>query len=221
MWTSGHNVESRLSKKFGRVFRWNLFFGKESRSGRGSDADQTEVLRAELPKLLRDLGVTSLLDLPCGDLNWISKTNLDGISYKGVDVVPDLISKLAMEHPQSGKSFEVADITYQVPSGNFDAILCRDLFVHLSTIDIAKALHNLKKTGATYLLTTHFSDPRPYRNLPQIPFRVGWRPINFLMPPFRFPTPLALLNEKCTEAKGQFSDKSIGVWRLQDLEIKP
>jgi hypothetical protein len=151
----------------------------------------------------------------------MSKTNLDGINYKGVDVVPNLISKLAIEHSQSGKSFEVADITYQVPSGNFDAILCRDLFVHLSTIDITKALHNLKKTGATYLLTTHFSDPRPYRNLPQIPFRVGWRPINFLMSPFRFPIPLALLNEKCTEAKGRFSDKSIGVWRLQDLEINP
>ena len=221
MWILGHSNESRLSKKFARVFRWNLFFGKESRSGRGSDADQTEVLRAELPKILETLGVTSLLDLPCGDLNWISKTNLGGISYKGVDVVPELIAKLSLEHSESGKQFEVADITYQVPSGKFDAILCRDLFVHLSTNDINRALSNLKKTGAAYLLTTHFSDTRPYKNLPSIPFRVGWRPINFLGDPFRFPTPLFLLNEKCTEAQGRFSDKSIGVWRLQDLEINP
>jgi hypothetical protein len=211
--------ESRLSRKFARVFQGNLFGGKESRSGRGSDADQTGVLRSELPKLLNDFGIVSLLDLPCGDLNWISKTDLGYVSYKGVDVVPELIAKLSKEYSAGGKSFEVADITQEVPSGDFDAILCRDLFVHLTTADIKMALINLKKTGATYLLTTHFSDPRPYRNLPSIPFRVGWRPINLMEAPFHFPPPLSLLNEKCTEAKGRFSDKSIGVWRLKDLDI--
>ena len=212
---------SRLPRKFAKVFKKNLFGGNESRSGRGSDSDQTEVLRSELPKLLKDLGITSLLDLPCGDLNWISKTGLGDIYYKGVDVVPDLIAKLSKEYSGTGKSFEVADITKQVPSGSFQGILCRDLFVHLTTSEIDSALKNLQMTGATYLLTTHFSDSRPYKNLPRVPFRVGWRPINLMEAPFHFPPPLALLNEKCSEAKGRFSDKSIGVWKLQELDFRP
>jgi hypothetical protein len=211
--------QSRLSRKFERVFRGNLFGGMDSRSGRGSDADQTGVLRSELPKLLEAFGILTLLDLPCGDLNWISKTDLGRVIYRGVDVVPELIAKLSREHSTGGKSFEVADITREVPSGKFQAILCRDLFVHLTTAEIKLALIHLKKTGATFLLTTHFSNPRPYRNLPSIPFRVGWRPINLMEAPFHFPPPLSILNEKCTEANGRFSDKSIAVWRLQDLDI--
>jgi hypothetical protein len=210
---------SFLGKKFGVIYRLNLFFGQESRSGRGSDTDQTDVIRAEIPRILRELDVASLLDLPCGDLNWISKTDLGNIRYTGMDVVPQLISKLERDFRGTDKFFRLADITAEVPSGKFDAILCRDLLVHLSTTEIIRALVNLKATGARYLITTHFSEKRTYKELTSLPFVVGWRPINFMESPFDFPPPIATINENCTESGGRFSDKCLGVWDLQDLSV--
>jgi hypothetical protein len=46
-----------------------------------------------------------------------------------------------------------------------------------------------------------------------------WRPLNLERPPFGFPPPLRVLNEKCTEAGGAFRDKSLAVWWLQDLAV--
>jgi hypothetical protein len=77
----------------------------------------------------------------------------------------------------------------------------------------------MRKTGAKYLIITHFSNDRQYRPLPFAPFSVGWRPINFLLAPFRFPKPEALINENCTEGNGLFADKCLAVWELQKLEI--
>lgn len=47
----------------------------------------------------------------------------------------------------------------------------------------------------------------------------GWRPIDFTIPPFNFPTPLYLLNEGCTEADGLFEDKSLGLWEIDSLPV--
>jgi hypothetical protein len=35
--------------------------------------------------------------------------------------------------------------------------------------------------------------------------------------PFNFPPPIELINEGCTEGDNLFADKSIGLWRLQDI----
>jgi len=45
------------------------------------------------------------------------------------------------------------------------------------------------------------------------------RTLNLNLPPFSFPNPLRIINEKCTENGGAFADKSVGVWRLADLPI--
>jgi hypothetical protein len=44
-----------------------------------------------------------------------------------------------------------------------------------------------------------------------------WRLLNLEKPPFNFPKPLQLLNEQCSEGGGQFCDKSLGLWRVQDI----
>ena len=65
----------------------------QSTSGLGSELDATAVLRAELPRLFQRLGVTSLLDAPCGDAGWINQADL-GVRYVGIDIVPELIERL-------------------------------------------------------------------------------------------------------------------------------
>jgi hypothetical protein len=46
-----------------------------------------------------------------------------------------------------------------------------------------------------------------------------WRLLNLEKPPFNFPKPLQLLNEQCSEGGYQFRDKSLGLWRVQDIHI--
>jgi hypothetical protein len=56
-----------LEERFARIYSTNLWSDPESRSGVGSSLDSTRVVRAELPKALRQLEARVLLDVPCGD----------------------------------------------------------------------------------------------------------------------------------------------------------
>jgi hypothetical protein len=82
-----------LEQRFRRIHDPNLWGAPASTSGLGSEMDATAALRAELPRLIKKLGVTSLLDAPCGDAGWISHANLH-VRIIGVDIVPSLIERL-------------------------------------------------------------------------------------------------------------------------------
>jgi hypothetical protein len=79
---------------FTGFYRDNVWKDSESRSGTGSNVNVTEGLRAALPELLRDLGTTTLLDLPCGDFCWMSRLDLGDINYVGADIVSEMIAEL-------------------------------------------------------------------------------------------------------------------------------
>jgi hypothetical protein len=211
-------VSAGLKKKFTGVFLENAFGGDTSLSGRGSDLDQTQKIQQELPQLFSQFSITSLIDLPCGDQNWISNLNLSGIDYLGIDIVAELIAKNNEKFSTEKRKFTELDITREVPP-RADLVLCRDLLVHLNTKDITKALRNIKRSSSTYLLTTSFTKNREYKNLPIYTRIVGWRPINFQTSPFGFPTPLAIINEGCTEGGGAFADKCLVLWKISDLPL--
>jgi hypothetical protein len=93
-----------------------------------------------------------------------------------------------------------------------DLILCRDCLVHFSFENIRKALNRIKNSGATYLLATTFTGPRTNQDI-----QTGcWRKVNLQAPPFNFPEPIELINEKCTEGSA-YADKSLGLWRVADI----
>ena len=76
-------------------------------------------------------------------------------------------------------------------------------------------LRSFKQSGATYLLTTTFTGPRPNRET-----AAGvWRTLNMTLPPFNFPEPKRVIIEKCTEAGGTFGDKSLALWLLADVPL--
>src|ERR1700682_6084572 len=86
-------ADLNLAQRFRRIHDTNLWGAEASTSGLGSEIDATAVLRAELPRLLEKLGVTSLLDAPCGDVGWINQADLR-VHYVGVDIVPSLVERL-------------------------------------------------------------------------------------------------------------------------------
>lgn len=78
-----------LPERFERIARTNLWGAESSRSGLGSQLDATAGLRAALPAFLERHGVSSLLDVPCGDFSWLSTIDLR-IPYIGADIVEAL-----------------------------------------------------------------------------------------------------------------------------------
>ena len=149
-------VNLNLAQRFRRIHDTNLWGAPESASGLGSELDATAVLRVELPRLFRKLGVTSLLDAPCGDAGWISRTDL-GVHYVGVDIVPSLIESLQARAAAGDikGEYHLADITADTLP-RCDAILCRDCLVHLSFANIERAVANFRASGAVWLIATTF-----------------------------------------------------------------
>jgi hypothetical protein len=94
-----------------------------------------------------------------------------------------------------------------------DLVLIRDCLVHLSFVDIARAIGNLRRSNITWLLTTTFPEQEANEDI----HTGDWRPLNLGRGPFHWPTPVELLNERCSEGEGQFADKSLGLWRINEI----
>jgi hypothetical protein len=203
-----------LKEKFSEVYAKNIFGGSDSRSGAGSDLLQTEVIRREIPRILRENGISSMLDAPCGDWFWMRKVDLGIDQYIGADIVEPLITKNRIEFGRKGVEFRSLDLSRD-PLPKADLIFSRDCLVHLSFDDAARMLQNFKTSGARFLLTTTF--PKHTKN---VDLDHGfWRPLNMEMAPFNFPQPIEVINENCTEGANQFTDKSLGLWRLDDITV--
>jgi len=203
---------------FGKIYNNNGWGDPESRSGSGSNLVQTGMIRREIPLLLKEYGIQTMLDIPCGDFYWMKEIKGDLelllVSYTGGDLVPELIQQNQKAYSDEKINFCLLDITgSQLPKT--DLIFVRDCLVHLSYRDIVQALKNIKRSGSTYLLTTHFTGNRLNKDI-----RTGdWRPLNLLDKPFFFPKPLVIINENCTEDNNTYTDKSLGLWRITELSI--
>jgi len=202
-----------LQQRFQRIHDTNLWGAPASTSGLGSEIDATAVLRAELPRLLKKLSVTSLLDAPCGDAGWINQANLD-MRYVGADIVLALIERLqaCAAAGEIGGEYHRADITAD-PLPRCDAILCRDALVHLSFANIERAVANFRSSGARWLIATTFPEWQTNADCED----GDWRALNFECAPFDWGRPVELINENCTDACGGWRDKILGVWRLSSV----
>jgi len=206
------HIRKASQRKFTRVYLKNLFGGEESRSGEGSSLAQTLEIRRQLPGVLMKLAARSLIDAPCGDFQWMKELQLPIEKYIGVDIVAGMIEENIRKYGNEQRSFiQLNIIRDTVPQA--DLILCRDCLVHLSFRYCMKVIDNFKRSGSKYLLTTTFVNRTKNDDLG----RGFWRTLNLEIAPFHFPRPLEVLNEKCTEHGGAYSDKSLGLWVLEDI----
>jgi hypothetical protein len=206
------NFKIRNKRIFRNIYFKNSFMGKDSISGPGSNFKQTGFIITEIPKILGELKTKILLDIPCGDFFWMQNVDLKDIEYIGGDIVKELISINNEKFGNKNMKFCHLDLLND-PLPHADVLLCRDCLVHLSYKDIFIALRNIKKGPITFLLTTTFTNRKINNNI-----RTGqWRPLNLNLAPFNFPPALKTINEKCTENDGDYSDKSLSLWSINDL----
>lgn len=186
---------------FDKIYKQNLWTSGESRSGSGSEIKNTEALRKELSIMLKKYEIKSMLDIPCGDYNWMKEMDLTGIDYIGADIVPDLIARNKNSYPDI--DFKVMNlIEDELPA--VDLIFVRDCLGHLSNTNVIKALENIKRSGAKYMCATTFCK----FNFNTEIIDGGWKCINLMIEPF-YLTPIYLINEHCKEGFPHYIDKSM------------
>lgn len=206
-------TSTEVQEVFTNVYINSVWGPHETKSGRGSNKEQTQYIEKELPILFDKLDIKSILDLPCGEFYWMSRILPKHIKYHGADIV-DQIIKNNNEFANDNISFSKLDIIYdKIPQA--DLVIVRDCFVHLTNDMILKSLNNIKSSGSKYLLTTNFNwKHKPNEDL-ELPLEGKWRRINLTISPFNLPDPSYVILEGCPEPWGM--DKTLSLWRIEDL----
>ena len=196
-------------KTFELINRKKLWGEHESVSGVGSTLQATRGVREALPIICKELSISTLVDIPCGDFAWMAEFELPIQIYVGGDIVRELIESNRERLHADSRDFIVIDIVEDpLPKG--DLILVRDCLLNLPNDDVEKCLQNIVSSNIRYLLSTQYSCLEH-----NVPCRVGdWRPINLRRAPFNFPKPERLMPDVDFPGKPLRKEKQLA---LRDL----
>ena len=204
------------NKKFQYIYKSKYWQNIEngSLSGSGSNIISTEKIRIELKDFISKYKISSIIDIPCGDWEWMSMFDLSNIEYVGYDVVQELITLNNKKYKSKNINFAVKNLIYDsLPKTDF--IIIRDMLNHLDESDIHKCIKNLQNSEFQFIGITNFPDINDnITNILGDKFRLGdrWRPINFSIKPFNLNHPLINLNDSCdlTETDKM---KYLSIWK--------
>lgn len=190
---------------FEDIYQRNAWNGRESLSGPGSDPIPTERARAAVQRIVMVHGITSVLDLGCGDCAWMP----DVPGYLGLDVSPTAIDHARANRP--GWAFEVWDQRDGLPSA--DLVISRDMMQHLPTAAVVEVLALILASGSPLLLASTF------RGAPRVDIEEGdARPIDLEGEPFNLHPPEELIPDGydySVPRRIRDPAKFLGLWRLR------
>jgi len=177
-------TDKNLQEVFTRIYDTKYWYNGESLSGPGSNLEYTANLRQELPKLFDIFNIKTVLDAPCGDMNWMRHVlhECKDIDYIGGDIVLRMIETNKRLYGNNRIRFQVIDITTdKLPP--VDLMICRDCLFHLPEYKIREFFDNFLKSDIKYLLTTtHETDDTKNRSI-----NPGeWFKIDLLSSPYNF-----------------------------------
>ena len=197
------NVEDRFSK----IYEDGVWYAnKESASGSGSTLEVTKHVRTFLPELVEKYKVETLVDIGCGDYNWMKEVPL-GCKYIGTDIVKSVVEENIEKYQNKEINFLHSNaIEEKIPEG--EIILCRDVLFHLSFEDGKKIIENIKKSKAKYLVTTSHKEMRVNEDI----YTGNFRKICLEIEPYNFPNPIDELYES-----DAFPDRFLGVWDIDSF----
>lgn len=149
-----------LPKVFSEIYRRGLWGeGKDGSpfySGPGSEAGVSEPYVQAVGQFIEANGITSIVDVGCGDFRVGSRLVRPGISYHGVDVVKKLIRFNSKQFSSAHITFSCKDVTVdELPAG--DLCLIRQVLQHLSNDQVAQVLGRCEQYPYV-VVTEHLPD---------------------------------------------------------------
>jgi hypothetical protein len=154
------------SKRFTIIFLINYWNDKTSRSGPGSNLDNTNKLVEIINKIVHTKKIRTILDLPCGDFKSLKNFTEEhpNIKYIGGDIVRPLIYKNRKQFRKNNITFLYCDAR-KTKLPKTDLWLCRDLFIHLSFSEIYSVLKNFQASSTRYLLVSSYLTQNNHINI--------------------------------------------------------
>jgi len=172
-------------------------------------------LQAIISQLKRYLRVERirLLDVPCGDLQWMHRFLLtrSDVDYTGVDIVADIISHHREAFRGRPWRFLNMDVVSQpINVSDYDLIMTRMMMQHLNQSDVIRVLHNFSNITSrqhrpVFLLATTQSNTK-------VNTKIADAMHNLEISPFRLQPPICLFVDG---APGPLNTLYfMGLWRL-------
>ncbi|QKF94631.1 S-adenosyl-L-methionine-dependent methyltransferase [Fadolivirus algeromassiliense] len=169
-----------MKASFDNIYKNNIWNNNQliiPRSGPGSSIENTK----DIVKYLNNLkGFESCLDIGCGDVTWISQTNIFRKKYIGIDVSEVIINDNIKKYP---------DIKFHCLNAlddklfDCDLFICRDVMFHLNKEQNIKLLLNIAKYKFKYIILT---SSECHENLFDVNNRDQYCPVNLTKSPFNF-----------------------------------
>lgn len=152
------NAARTAEEVFSDIYAKNLWGGAgKFCSGSGSNERQTGTYVAFVRNFIRQRGITSIVDLGCGDFRVAARIIDRSLIYTGIDVVPALVEHNIKVFGNSRVRFMHLDIANDdLPCA--DLCIIRQVLQHLSNAQIQAILGKLAAFKVT-LITEHYPNP--------------------------------------------------------------
>jgi SAM-dependent methyltransferase len=165
---------------------------RESASGPGSALAAAAQTLALLDEITQELPIRKMVDLGCGDWNWMKEAHWyrsrSCVDYVGWEASPELVGELQRLYGRPGVSFALADIVeHAFPPA--DLLICRDVLFHLPIALALRAAKKIMRSRGLLLATTYPDQTVNTDIMPQLHVPVtnwGFYRINLDIPPFHF-----------------------------------
>lgn len=160
-----------------------------------------------LQMVLKGFDIQSMIDIPCRNVEIVKEHDLGLKQYLGITESKEEAQVLQARFGSQVRSFMNLQLTMDILP-RADLILAWDLLCTLSPSQVRAALLSFKKSGAKFLLMSHFPElQKNHKN------RTGaFQPVNWKLPPYHFPEPIIqIIHHREQEIE------ALSLWSLESL----
>ena len=178
-----------MSTVFSNIYKnneWNMG-QNESKSGLGSTLLYTENIRKAFVNLIHDKDIKSMIDVSCGDWNWMKLIQNELCDYTGIDIVASVVENNIILYSNENTRFYCKDfLTFlkAIPTNSVDLVLCRHTCEHLPTEYNLEFINECKRVTKYLLLSTKQISLTEPKNSNLTLGLVSYRPINLDLSPY-------------------------------------
>lgn len=158
---------------------------EESLCGSGSWKKQARDARDFIQEKIIEHRFETIIDLGCGDWNWMEEIDFQGAQYLGIDCDEQMIRDNSSKYGSDQIRFQVGDI-FSIDLPEVDLVICRDVLFHVRQELSSSLIEKLKARDRLFFISTSFNrqpsnqEPRQYCKIEDW----GYYRINLLTEPF-------------------------------------
>ena len=132
----------------------------ESGSGPGSTIANNSNLITWMTDFINTNSCSSILDIGCGDMQWVSQIISD-VTYTGIDWVSSIINTNKTNHPDYTFLEQDAASNSFSNSNTYDIIICKDVLHHVydSADEIINKIENISSAHKIFIVPNSLQIP--------------------------------------------------------------